>query len=139
MCSASTPTLRPSPHHCHTQKSSQVPGSTQLQSTPLPGPFLPKTQANLVDPGQQLSSIPRRKRCGQGCTWLPNPSLNTINCLCSFLHYVSGDTWLWKNENSSSPPAPSSHHPGSIQHKLCDLKGKKKKKTGFFVPEFCHL
>ena len=30
--------------------------------------------------------------------WLPNPSLNTINCLCSFLHYVSGDIWLWKNE-----------------------------------------
>lgn len=67
------PHTSPSTHYCHIQKSSQLPGSTQLQSTPPPGPFLPQTQANLVDPGQQLSSIPRRKRYGQGCTMASKP------------------------------------------------------------------
>lgn len=127
------PHTSPSTHHCHIRKSSQLPGSTQLQSTPLPGPFLPQAQVTwlILDNSCHLSQ--EGKDMVRDAPWLPSPSLNAISCLCSFLHYVLGDTWLWKNETSSSLPAPVPIIMGPFNTSCVTLKEKKKKSVSLFL------
>ena len=86
-------TLPPPPHFAHhptTATSRKAAGYREhtAPSTPPPGPFLPQTQANLVDPGQRLSSIPRRKRRGQGCAMASKPQIkhNQLPLLLLTLH-----------------------------------------------------
>ena len=92
LCHPPTHTQRPSPHHCHIQKSNQASGSTQLQQMPPTGPFLHKAQASpelILDHSYHLS----REETGvaRDAPWLLNRSLKAIHHLCPFLHYIPDD------------------------------------------------